>query len=64
MTPLKDIPKEIFQSQVSLLSYRAFDQVFNQESVDYTLVVVEESDEDVRDAPEEVSRLLRQFKGL
>ncbi|KAL6996064.1 hypothetical protein U1Q18_006200, partial [Sarracenia purpurea var. burkii] len=65
LNPLKDIPTSVaLQSQVNLLSHRAFEQVFNEEKVAYALVVVGEAKEDVRDVPEEVSELLHRFKAL
>ncbi|XP_058202794.1 uncharacterized protein LOC131317247 [Rhododendron vialii] len=65
LNPLNDIPISVAsQGPVSLLSYRAFEQVFSKEKVVYALVAVGEDKEDARDVPEEVSSLFRRFKGL
>lgn len=65
LNPLKDVPPNVqSSSQISLLSYKEFEQSYKEDGITYALVAVERSEEVANEISIEVLSLLEKFKGL
>ena len=65
LSPMKDVPSSVSSSnQISLLSYKEFEESYKGEDIIYALVAADRSEEVAKEVPNEVQDLLDRFKGL